>query len=65
MYNRNSFNFGIVPKDKRAQELVEQVRKVRQLLNTNKISYEEAREMVKPYADYVNSKSKKIAKKYN
>ena len=46
-------------------ELYEQALKTRMLYRSGKISREEAKELIKPYADFYNSKVVEIAKKYN
>lgn len=37
----------------------------RTLLRIGEIDFDEAKKLVKPYIDLINSKSKEIAKKYN
>lgn len=46
-------------------ELYEQAIMTRILYKNGHISREEAKEQIKPYADYFNKKSIEIAKKYN
>ena len=46
-------------------ELKEQAEYYRELYRVNAISREQAKEMIQPYLDLVNDKSKEIAKKYN
>jgi polyhydroxyalkanoate synthesis regulator phasin len=46
-------------------DLKEQAEKARVLYNAGEISREEAKELIQPYLDQVNAKSKELAIKYN
>ena len=46
-------------------ELYYEAQRIKMLYKCGEISREEAKEMLKPYAEYYNAKSKELAKKYN
>ena len=47
------------------EKLLQEALEVKTLYNCGKISRDEAKEKIKPYAEYFNNRSKELASKYN